>query len=255
MIYKVFNSLTGQYVDAQSFDEAKATRLQLIEAYFKANHIAQGLVRENVDLNAKAVATEFIVVKTGIPEVVYRYSVYNATTKEYLSDVFAASDAESTYLIKVSNGEVTEWYKQNEIYNGAKRLYVSLHVETDAVLEYYDLISETVMHKFSLDGTFIVATKLGGYDTVPADKAAMLDDFPFKEWITAWSDKAYGFCAEFNRSRYVPYADCTAEEKAKFDAEKSNFIRTTTRFPVNTETVLENGDAVWGVVDTSIFND
>lgn len=255
MIYKVFNPLAGQHVDAQSFEEAKAVRLQLIENYFKANHIAQGLRRENVDLNTKAIATQFIVIKTGIPEVTYNYSVYNATTKEYLSDVFAAVDAENSYLIKVSNGEVTEWYHQNQVYNGVKHLYLSLDVNTDEVLEYYDLISPSLMHKFLLDGTFVVATQMGNYSSIPADKTSMLDDFEFKEWITAWSDKSYGFCIEFDKARYVPYADCTAEEKANFDAEKTNFIKTTTLFPVNTETVLENGDTLWGIVDVSIFND
>lgn len=252
MTYQVFNQLTGQYTSCERIETAKQTRNNFINDYFVNQGMYQGVRFNNPSESDKAIANEFVAIKLGISEVTYFYTVYNATTKTIISRVFECSEGGINYLIKVSSGQVTEWYKANTEFNGSVKLFVALDVNTDEVIEYYET-QAGVVTKYSTDGTPIVTTIWCGYDAIPTDKKQLLADFSFKDTIQAYSDKSYGFCVEFSEAKFTNYEFCTQEEKNLLDTQKQNFTKTTDLFPVNQEILHENGDVTWVLVDTTTW--
>jgi len=168
------------------------------------------------------------------------YSVYNATNKEVISQVFSYSDG----LVKVTNKKVTEWYKANYKLNGNIYAYVSVSLETEQPLEYYVFVeNENVFNKHNINGEFIVSTN---FTQVPQDRISLLTNFEYKDTIMAWSDKSYGFCVEYLGKVNIPYNECTVEQQEHLDTQKQEFITLNSNiFSVNQEMSNENGDTTW----------
>ena len=247
--YQAFNPITGQYEQAQTIDKAVILQQQIQENYCAFQNVGQSYNDPSFYQANQLVANEFIAIKEGIPSTQYDYSIYNATTKTYTNQVFIAQDATSTFLVKVLNGVVTEWYEENGVIDGVQHAYVSLNLETGEPIEYYDIVG-TIMNKYSLDGTFIVSTHLTGYPTIPEDKLALLEDFPYDNSIFAWSDKTYGFIVEYKQTDLIPYEQCTSAQQAELDAQKQLFIEQNANlFVVNQETIDDQGNSTWIVIE------
>jgi len=248
--YKVFNTLTGQYENAASFEEAKTLRTELINNYFIYQGMFQNVPIPNFFASQKAIASEFLAVKLGIAEVKYAYTNYNASTKQDISQVFfALEDATKSYLIKVENDAVTEWYETNVEVNGAVRSWASLDLNTDTPIEYYVLQGNTANWKYNLAGEFIVATNFcSGVEGIPQDKLSLLDDFSYKDKIVAWSDKYYGFIVEYTVPESKPLSQATPEELAAIEEQKRLFVANNPElFVVNEVTIDGNGNETWAV--------
>jgi hypothetical protein len=249
--YQAFNPIAGKYEQAQTIDDAVILKNQIQENYCLFQNVGQVYNDPTFYKANQLLANEFIAIKEGIAGTQYDYSIYNATTKTYTNQVFIAEDAKSTFLIKVLDGVVTEWYQQEGEIDGVKHSYISLDLTTGNPIEYYDIVG-SVMSKYSLDGTFIVSTYLGDYSTIPQEKRTLLNEFLYSSNIFAWSDKEYGFIVEYKRYDLIPYSDCNEEQKLELDQEKQNFIfQNSELFAVNQETTNTDGSVTWTVVDTS----
>lgn len=246
--YETFNPVTGIYTPSDSFQTAKAFQAQYQQDFCAFQNVGQSYNDPSFYQDNQLAANEFIAIKEGIPSTQYDYSIYNATTKTYTNQVFVAQDATSIFLVKVLDSVVTEWYQENGVINGVKHSYVSLDLITGEPIEYYDIVG-SVMNKYSLDGTFIVATYLTGYPTIPEDKLPLLDGFPYDRNIFAWSDKYYGFIVEYKQVDLIPYNQCTTEQKLTLDTQKNNFIEANKAlFVINQVDIDEDGNATWTVV-------
>lgn len=247
--YQAFNPIAGKYEQAQTIDDAVILKNQIQENYCLFQNVGQVYNDPTFYKANQLVANEFIAIKEGIAGTQYDYSIYNATTKTYTNQVFIAEDATSTFLIKVLDGVVTEWYQQEGEIDGVKHSYISLDLTTGNPIEYYDIVG-SVMSKYSLDGTFIVSTYLGDYSTIPQDKQTLLNEFLYSSNIFAWSDKTYGFIVEYKQTDLIPYEQCTSAQQAELDAQKQLFIEQNANlFVVNQETIDEQGNSTWTVVE------
>lgn len=141
----------------------------------------------------KAIANEFLAIKTGNVGCQYLYSVYNATINQKISQVFISGN----YLVKVSDGVVTELYESEYDLNGSVYDYVAFGTG-DTPIEYYVYNLNSTFTKYSIDETQApVLSTISGFDDIPSDKQALLNDFSSTNRIFVWSDKLYGFCVEY----------------------------------------------------------
>lgn len=141
----------------------------------------------------KAIANEFLAIRTGDVNCKYLYSVYNATTNQKISQVFISG----SYLIKVSNGAVTEFYESEYNLNGNVYDYVAFGTG-DTPIEYYVYNANSTFTKYSVDGSETpVLSTISGFNDMPSDKQALLNEFLSTDRIFVWSDKSYGFCVEY----------------------------------------------------------
>lgn len=250
-MYQVFNPIQGQYTQATSLDDAKILFNEIQQEYCAFQNIGQYYSDESFYKANQLVANEFIAVKEGIPSTDYDYCIYNATTKEYTNQVFVAKDVDTSFLVKVLDGAVTEWYQENGVINEVQHSYISLDLETGNPIEYYDIVGN-VMSKYSLDGTFIVSTYFGDCSSISKENQLLLDGFQYNNGIFAWSDKSYGFIVEYKRYDLIPYADCNDEQKSELDQQKVNFIAQNRElFVVNQEITNPDESITWTIVDTS----
>lgn len=247
-MYQVFNTIKGQYIQANSLDDAKNLYHQIINDYFVYQNLFQGLPTDEYFINNQLIANEFCAIHYGNPNATYLYSVYNTATKEMISQVFGCDGD----LIKVSNNEISEWYKANYSLNGINHVFVSININTNDPIDYYDWAinqAGSVMNKYDLNGQFIVSTN---FTPIPQDKIYLLDGFEYINTITGWSDKYYGFCVEYLGLINIAYADCTPEQQAELNAQKMQFIKDNDQlFVVNEESIDDQGNSTWTVVDTS----
>lgn len=245
--YETFNPINGSYTPSDSLQAAQSLQYQYQQDFCAFQNVGQAYNDPSFYINQQQIANEFIAVKTGIVETTFNYRVYNATTEENISEVFVAEDS-NYYLIKVSGNQVTEWYQKNGQIDGITYDYVSLDLITDQPIEYY-IITGSLMSKYSLDGTLIVTTTLSGYQSIPEDKKPLLDNFSYINNIFAWSDKYYGFIVEYFYAVYIPYNQCTPEQKLVLDSQKNSFIEANkSLFVINQVDIDDAGNATWTVV-------
>jgi hypothetical protein len=77
----------------------------------------------------------------------------------------------------------------------------------------------------------------------------LLDNFAYIDNIFAWSDKYYGFIVEYFYAVYVPYNQCTPEQKLVLDSQKNSFIEENKAlFVINQVDIDDAGNATWTVV-------
>lgn len=124
----------------------------------------------------------------------YLYSVYNASTKETIAQVFISGN----YLVKVFNDNSVEFYVKDYIHNGFKYDYVSFGSGITP-LEYYKANENgNSFSKYDIvTNEKLVDTYSGNYHSIPEDKKQLLSDFNNNHAIFAWSDKSYGFIVEY----------------------------------------------------------
>ena len=140
-----------------------------------------------VFLEQKAVA------ETVKPDCLYLYSIYNATTKQVLCRSFVSGD----FVIRVFADNSIELFQENAVVNGVTYDYV--YFENDEPTTYYKPTGDDV--SFS-EYDFATNTQQWvkysqHYDTIPADKKPLLDDFAYNNQIFAWSNQDRGFIVEF----------------------------------------------------------
>lgn len=242
--YPVFNPATGSYTNASTVEEALLIKEQIKQDYLKFQKVGQVTFDTSFQEEDFAIANEFIAIKEGVSPMEYRYSVYNSTTKQIISRVFITSG----YFIKVSNGAVSEWYEIDGKVNGIQHSFVALNTETGEPIEYYDYI-DTALHKFSLDGTFIVSTNGCSYDSLSEEMKTAVADFEFKDTIFMYSDKAYGLIFEFNENRPIPYESCTPEQKQILDIVRTDFLtKNDNLFVINKEIIDDQENSTWSLL-------
>jgi hypothetical protein len=152
----------------------------------------------------------------------------------------------------VANESVTEWALSGAEYNGKNRLFVALSINDSSPIEYYDRDENGIVIKYNLNGEELVRTITNGYESIPEDKKYLLENFQFKDSITAWSDKSYGFIVEFYELIPVAYEQCSEQQKKELDIQKKEFlILNRDKFSVNLEIIDEQCNSTWKVVDTT----
>lgn len=133
------------------------------------------------------------IAETVKPNCLYLNSIYNATTQQVLCRVFISGD----FLVRVYTDNRTELFQQNAVVNGITYDYV--YFENNQPITYYMPTGDDVSFN---EYDFATGTKQWvkysqHYDTIPADKKALLDSFQYNNQIFAWSDQPIGFIVEF----------------------------------------------------------
>jgi hypothetical protein len=133
------------------------------------------------------------VAETVKPNCLYLNSIYNATTKQVLCQVFVSGE----FLVRVYADNRTELFQQNAVVNGVTYDYV--YFENNEPITYYTPTGDDI--SFS-EYDFAANTQQWvkysqHYDTIPADKKLLLSDFAYNDRIFAWSDQQIGFIVEY----------------------------------------------------------
>lgn len=133
------------------------------------------------------------IAETVKPDCTYLNSIYNATTKQILCQVFISGE----FLVRVYADNRTELFQENAVVNGTTYDYV--YFENNEPITYYMPTGDNVSF---CEYDFATNTQQWikyseHYDTIPADKKPLLDDFAYNNQIFAWSDQAIGFIVEF----------------------------------------------------------
>jgi hypothetical protein len=247
-MYQVFNPIQGQYEQANSLESAKTLYAQTVNNFLTFKNLFQSVQTDEYYKANQEYANEFAAIRYGEPSTSYLYSVYNATTKEVISQVFGCNGD----MIKVSNGQVSEWYKLNYLLNDISHYFVSLDPTTEEPLDYYDRDINSaafVVNKYDLSGQFIVSTS---FTPVPEDKISLLNGFDYSGTITAWSDKSYGFCVEYLGPLNILFNDCNAEQQAELLEQRQSYAHNNSNiFAVNKETQNPDGSVTWETLDAS----
>jgi hypothetical protein len=92
-----------------TLDDAKSLFTKTVHEYFVYANLFQSLPTNNYYKENQTYANEFVAINCGESETTYLYSVYNATNKEVISQVFSYSDG----LVKVTNKKVTDMTLEN----------------------------------------------------------------------------------------------------------------------------------------------
>lgn len=130
----------------------------------------------------------------------YKYTVYNASTKQEISHVFSAGD----FFIKAFGNAVLEYYEAGVAVDGEKVFGVSRDLVTGEVIDVYRYmdgltpfagITKTDPEGITTDTFFF------GYEQIPEEYKSLLDDFEPKASIGLWSPKPYGFVVEYAKFR------------------------------------------------------
>jgi hypothetical protein len=133
------------------------------------------------------------IAETVKPNCLYLYSIYNATTKQVLCQSFVSGD----FVIRVFADNSIELFQENAVVNGVTYDYV--YFENDEPTTYYKPTGDDI--SFS-EYDFATNTQQWvkysqHYDTIPADKKPLLNDFAYNNQIFAWSNQDRGFIVEF----------------------------------------------------------
>jgi len=133
------------------------------------------------------------IAETVKPNCRYLYSIYNATTKQVLCQGFVSDD----FVIRVFADNSIELFQENAVVNGVTYDYV--YFENDKPTTYYKPTGDDI--SFS-EYDFATNTQQWvkysqHYDTIPADKKPLLNDFAYNNQIFAWSNQDRGFIVEF----------------------------------------------------------
>lgn len=148
-------------------------------------------INDPITLERFTTARQFLNLK-GIPTPIgkYVYSMYNATTKQPIGDIFDFGNW-AGHVVKVNQlGKVIEWYEFNVVVDGVKTYGVSRDITTGAVLETYMETSDGTV-KLDKSGTTVYNhhCELGKY---PQEIGKHLDYFVYAPVVSAWSIKANG---------------------------------------------------------------
>jgi hypothetical protein len=133
------------------------------------------------------------IAETVKPNCAYLNSIYNATTKQILCQVFTSGE----FLVRVYSDNTTKLFQENAVVNGVKYDYV--YFENNEPIAYYMPTGDDISfskHDFATR-TQQWITYSQHYDTIPEDKKPLLADFAYNNQIFAWSDQDIGFVVEF----------------------------------------------------------
>lgn len=155
------------------------------------SYIALNLVGEYP--SSKLFPEKRAIAETVKPDCLYLYSIYNATTKQVLCQGFLSGN----FVVRVYADNSIELFQENAVVNGVTYDYV--YFENDVPVTYYKPTGDNVSfceYDFATNTQqWIKYSK--HYDTIPADKKPLLDDFAYNNQIFAWSDQDRGFIVEF----------------------------------------------------------
>lgn len=127
------------------------------------------------------------------PDCLYLNSIYNATTKQVLCQVFVSGD----FVIRVFADNTIELFQKNAVVNGTT--YDFVYFENNEPITYYMPTGDDISfneYDFATNTQQWVKYSQH-YDTIPADKKVLLSDFAYNDRILAWSDQQVGFIVEY----------------------------------------------------------
>lgn len=190
-MYKVFNTMTGVYIDAESEITAKTIYSTLINDYIKANVFKTVLSQSQVWSTDKSFAElsyeSFFGFKTQLQ---YLYTVFDLTNGIIKSRCFVSPDM---HLIKVLNEELFEIYGQcigDEMYQT-----FSYNLETKEKLFGYKYGNGEI-EKYDISTGELLAKTFGG--AFPSEVNTLLDQYPdVKATATQWGQRSYGYMVEY----------------------------------------------------------
>jgi hypothetical protein len=222
LMFKIFNPLTGMYADAENETSAKdlwANTVAMTAAHFTSVPVVQGRYRYDPDWAADfdtayafyctkhEIAVTDVLASMGLSTLTYAHSVFNTTTGERWSNTFAyVDDSGKIFHIKVHNSQVTDWYVQKGEIDGQVYEWVAFDLSTGQPIEVYEQTSPGTLQKRNLaDSTAAtVETHFMPLSEMPSQVIEAVADLPYKETITAYSEKTYGLIVEYAPPYVVP---------------------------------------------------
>lgn len=190
-MYKVFDTMTGGYIDAESETSAKTTYNTLIDNYVNLHVSNTVLSQSQVWSVDKAFAESSYENFFGVNvELQYLYTVFDLTNGIIKSRCFVSPDL---HLVKVLNGELFEIYGVDT----TDSLYgtVSYNLETKAPLFGYRYTNGEI-EKYDISTGELLAKTFGG--AFPSEVNTLLDQYSdVKATATQWGQRPYGYMVEY----------------------------------------------------------
>lgn len=275
--YHIFNPLVGTYVNTEDkvtafeiynniYNEVLSTRRtitllpllpEFADDWYKAYILWCKTTNQQQLTKQEALDTIFNSVTNQLG---YSHSVYNLTTKEYWSNTFQFWFEGKEWHIKVTKGEVSDLYTRDVTINAVHYDWVTYNLTTNEMYEYY--ISEgndymktgsTLSKYYFEDKRFDSITYyVSCFDDLPSEQRVMLFDMPWKDGISAWCQKSYGFIVEYRKA--WNYQDLNNAQKVIYDRttlenEERAIQETNDMVIINKAIVDENGNETWIVIN------
>jgi hypothetical protein len=230
-MFKIFNPLTGLHQEATSESSARelwASTIVATAAHFTQNPFVQGRYLYDAAWAADfdvayafycakhETAVTDVLATVGLAVLTHAHSVFNTTTGERWSNTFAYIGAGGkTFHIKVHDSQVTDWYEKNGEVNGQTYEWVAFDLATGEPIEVYELSSPGTLQKRNLlePTAPVVETHFMPLAEMPLEVVQAVGDMPYKETITAYSEKAYGLIVEYLPPYLVPEVEWPSEIK------------------------------------------
>lgn len=277
--YQIFNPITGVHTEApdkqaaldtynQFYTEVLSTRLimplmpllaTLEDDWYTAYGLWCKTIKQPTLSRADAVNTFFNKIDNPLW---YSHSVYNLTTKEYWSNTFRFIFEDKEWHIKVTKGVLSDLYTRDVTIDGKHYDWVTYNLETNALYEYY--ISEGIeymqtgssLSKYYFDGNRFdsITYCVTSFDDLPSEQKVALYDMPWKNGITCWCNKSYGFIVEYRKP--YGYDDLNAAQKNEYDsavqaAKAKAEQETADMITLNRVVINSNGDATWESINVT----
>lgn len=238
-MYKVFNTMMGVYIDAESETAAKTTYNTLIDNYVTMYVSNTVLSNSQVWTADKQFAELSYKNFFGVDlELKYLYTVFDLTNGIIKSRCFVSPDL---HLVKVLNGELFEIYGVDT----TDSLYetVSYNLETKSPLFGYRYTSTGAEKYDAVTGDLLSKTYIGGF---PSEVNTLLDQYPdVKTTATQWGQRPYGYMVEYQEPAVMVANPLYEEQVNAATAEIKS------RTNVIIETPDEQGLITTQVVDTA----
>lgn len=190
-MYKVFDTMAGVYIDAESEVTAKTIYSTLINNHVKLHVNNKVLSQTQVWAADKQFAELSCINFFGEAKPLeYCYTVFNLTGGAIRSRCFISPDM---YLIKVLDNELLEIYGVN--FTDSLYSTVSYNLETKAPLFGYKYGNGEIEKYDSSTGQLLAKTFGGDF---PAEVNSLLDQYPdVKATATQWGERSYGYMVEY----------------------------------------------------------
>ena len=126
----------------------------------------------------------------------YFVTTHNATIGQDIAMTFKG--LHDNVKISLLTNSVSEWYQVGNFeIDGGFYFGISKDLVTGDIIDKYRMVN-VGQEKITPDNTAVMTFS---YETKPTDpeQARLLSEFAYKDYVTGWSDKAYGFIIQYDR--------------------------------------------------------
>jgi hypothetical protein len=128
----------------------------------------------------------------------YFVTTHNATLCQDIAMTFRSVDNVNNVKVSLLTNSVSEWYQVGNFeIDGQFYFGVSKDLNTSDIIDKYRMVNAG-QEKLTPDNSPVMTFS---YETNPTDpeQARLLSEFQYKDYVTGWSHKYYGFIIQYDR--------------------------------------------------------